>query len=177
MRAWSALYQAHFPEVYRHVRFLAGDGDNADDLVQETFARALVKLRDFDGRSSLSTWLHGIALNVVRNHWRAQRNTKTAHERLRSMNLAADAGTTPTNEQFHVRKRKAEAVYAILETLPEHLREAFVLRDLKGHSPAEAAAQLGITPGNLSVRAARARERVRKELENLGWITPRGDDR
>ncbi len=174
MAAWGALYQAYFPRIYRHVRFMIGSHPGAEDLVQEAFARALVRLPEFDGRSSFSTWLHGIAVNVVRNHWRSRRNTENAHERLRNINAARDAALAPGMDHAHLCKRKAEVVYAILETLPEHIREAFILRDLEGCSPAEAAARLGISPGNLSVRASRARERIRRELERLGWMTPRG---
>lgn len=174
MQAWALLYRAHFPPLVRHVRFLTGDASMTEELVQEAFARALVKLPSFDGRATLSTWLHGIALNVVRNHWRAQRNTATAHERLRSMHAASDAAIAPRLDQAHLSRKKTEALYAVLETLPENLREAFVLRDLQGNSPAEAAAKLGITPGNLSVRASRARERIRQELERLGWLNPKG---
>jgi RNA polymerase sigma-70 factor (ECF subfamily) len=172
MQAWGRLYQEYFERIYRHVRFLAGNEASTEDLVQEAFARALVALPDFDFRSSFSTWLHGIALNVVRNHWRAQRSTATAHQRLEQIRTIVDA---PRNDvdQAHLCRRKAEAVYAVLEGLPEHLREAFVLRDLEGFSPAEAAAQLGISAGNLSVRASRARERIRRELERLGWLAPR----
>lgn len=173
MQAWAVLYRDHFPAMVRHVRFLTGDTALTEELVQEAFARALVKLPSFDGRATLSTWLHGIALNVVRNHWRSQRNTATAHERLRSMHVASEAAIAPRLDQAHLSRKKTEALYAVLETLPENLREAFVLRDLQGNTPAEAAAKLGISPGNLSVRASRARERIRRELEQLGWLTPR----
>ncbi len=176
MQAWAVLYRSHFPPMVRHVRFLTGDAGLTEELVQEAFARALVKLPSFDGRAALSTWLHGIALNVVRNHWRAQRNTATAHDRLRNMHAAVDAGVAPRLDQAHLSRKKTEALYAVLDTLPENLREAFVLRDLQGNTPAEAAAKLGITPGNLSVRASRARERIRQELERLGWLGPRGAD-
>ncbi|MBL4684876.1 MAG: RNA polymerase sigma factor [Nannocystaceae bacterium] len=173
MQAWASLYQTHFPRIFRHVRYLTGDTDLTEELVQESFARALVKLPSFDGRATLSTWLHGIALNIVRNHWRSLRSTETAHERLHRMNIASEAAQAPMIDDTHLCRKKAEAVYAILETLPEHLREAFVLRDLEGNTPAEAAALLGISAGNLSVRASRARERIRKELERLGWLAPR----
>ncbi len=66
-------------------------------------------------------------------------------------------------------RRRAEALVAVLDSLPGHLREAFVLRDLKRHSPAEAAEMLGISRGNLRVRATRARARIRRELVRLGW--------
>lgn len=174
MQAWAVLYRMHFGALVRHVRFLTGDAALTEELVQEAFARALVKLPSFGGRATLSTWLHGIALNVVRNHWRSQRSTAAAHERLRNMHAATDAAVAPRLDQAHLSRKKTEALYAVLETLPENLREAFVLRDLQGNTPAEAAAKLGITPGNLSVRASRARERIRAELERLGWLAPRG---
>lgn len=172
LEAWSALYQEHYPRLYRHVRFLAGDQAHTEDLVQEVFARALIKLADFDGRSAFSTWLHGIAVNVVRNFWRSQKTKADAHARLAQLH-AVQGGAEDRLDHIQLCKQRARLVYAILEDLPEHLREAFMLRDLEGLSPAEAAAQLGITPGNLAVRACRARERIRKELETLGVLAPR----
>jgi len=172
MEAWAALYQTHYAGVFRHTRYLAGGGASVEDLVQEVFARALVALADFDGRSAFGTWLHGIAVNVARNEWRAHRSTQTAHDRLRDMTEVAPAPSMADLDRAHMAKQKAIVLYAVLETLPEHLREAFVLRDLQGLSPAEAGAQLGISPGNVSVRATRARERIRKALEERGWLSP-----
>jgi RNA polymerase sigma-70 factor, ECF subfamily len=175
--AWARLYQLHYEPVFRHVRYLVGEQAAVEDLVQESFARALVSLRDFDRRSSFSTWLHGIAINVVRNHWRAQSNTQTAHDRLQVMHDVRGAGVPqPDVDRTHLARERARAVYAVLAQMPEHLREAFVLRDLEGVPPAEAAAQLGISTGNLAVRATRARQRLRTELERLGWIAPLGEE-
>jgi RNA polymerase sigma-70 factor (ECF subfamily) len=174
MGQWAELYQSNYAAIHRHVRYLAGSGAPVEDLVQEAFARALVALPSFDGQSSFSTWLHGVAVNVVRNHWRARQSTQTAHQRYQDIREVHHVSTSNEVDRAHVHKRRAQAVYAILEGLPVHLREAFVLRDLEGFSPAEAAAQLGISPGNLSVRASRARERIRQELERLGWLSPLG---
>lgn len=170
--AWARLYQIHFAPMFRHVRYLAGDHAVVEDLVQEAFARALVALRDFDGRSSFSTWLHGIALNVVRGHWRSTTSTQTAHDRLVAMHAVREAAPHGEVDRTHLAKERAKVVYAVLAEMPEHLREAFVLRDLEGLGPHEAAAQLGISPGNLAVRATRARQRLRGELEKLGWLAP-----
>ncbi len=172
MDAWAQLYQEHYAAIFRHVRYLGGSAAPVEDLVQEVFARALVALPGFDGRASFSTWLHGVALNVARNHWRARQSTETAHQRYQDIHAVHRVSASNEVDRAHVHKRRAEAVYAILEGLPSHLREAFVLRDLEGFSPADAAAQLGISPGNLSVRASRARERIRQELERLGWLSP-----
>jgi RNA polymerase sigma-70 factor (ECF subfamily) len=170
--AWARLYQRYFAQIFRHVRYLGGEQAAVEDLVQEVFARALVALRDFDGRSSFSTWLHGIAVNVARNHWRASTSTQTAHDRLRAIQSVRESSQQPDVDRTHLARERARAVYAVLAGLPEHLREAFVLRDLEGLAPDEAAAQLGISPGNLAVRATRARQRVRAELERQGWLEP-----
>jgi len=176
MDAWARLYQLFYEPLFRHVRYLAGEGSIVEDLVQEVFARALVALREFDGRSSFSTWLHGIGVNVVRNHWRSQTSTSTAHDRLRAMTTVREAVPHVDLDRAHLARERARVVYAILADMPEHLREAFVLRDLEGLAPAEAAAQLGISAGNLAVRATRARQRIRAELEKLGWLAPLGED-
>ncbi len=173
MDGWAELYQAHYAAIFRHARYLAGGNAPVEDLVQEVFARALVGLPGFDGRAPFSTWLHGVAVNVVRNHWRARQSTETAHQRYQDINTVHRVSASNEVDRAHMHRRRAEAVYAILDELPSHLREAFVLRDLEGFSPADAAEQLGISPGNLSVRASRARERIRKELEKLGWLSPR----
>ena len=141
MNAWSKLYQDNFERIYRHVRALTGDPHVSEELVQETFVQALLRISSFDGRSTFSTWLHGVAINVVRNHWRSQKSTAKAHARLevvRSMDAPGDEPGVAVHRQQRVR-----ALYAALETLPDPLRVAFVLRDLEGLSPEEAAARLG----------------------------------
>jgi RNA polymerase sigma-70 factor (ECF subfamily) len=169
--AWSRLYQRHFDSVFRHVRYLTGSTDLAEDLTQEAFAHALVSLSRFRGEASFSTWLHKIALNVVRKHWRWRRNTDAAHERLaRANELRARPVGDPDGHT--VRKARAAALYAILDAMPDHLREVFVLRDLEGVPQAEIAARLEISDGNAAVRATRARAHVRRELERLGWLGP-----
>lgn len=169
MAAWSRLYQDNFERIYRHVRTLTGDPHVSEELVQETFVQALLKIGSFDGRSLFSTWLHGVAINVVRNHWRARQSTERAHAKLEI--VSAMVGETDEPGAAVHRKQRVRALYAALETLPEQLRVAFVLRDLEGLSPEEAAARLDITPGNLAVRATRARQRIRKQLVAWGVLS------
>jgi RNA polymerase sigma-70 factor (ECF subfamily) len=172
MSAWSKLYQDNFERIYRHVRALTGAPDLSEELVQETFVQALLRISSFDGRSAFSTWLHGVAINVVRNHWRSQKSTARAHARLEVVHDVEGRGRDELEGPMH-RQQRVKALYAALETLPDHLRVAFVLRDLEGLSPDEAAARLEISPGNLAVRATRARQRIRKQL--VAWGVLAGD--
>lgn len=167
--AWSQLYHEHFQRILKYVAYLAGDVQAAEDLVQETFARAYVGLTRFEPHAPFVGWLRGIALNVVRRHWRSQRRGDQAMAHLEWMRQGAAVGE-PDPEGAHLRRQRAEVLLAILETLPESLREAYVLSDMHEMSAVEAAAELGLTPGNLRVRATRARARIRDELIRLGWV-------
>ncbi|MCY1007267.1 sigma-70 region 4 domain-containing protein [Nannocystis pusilla] len=95
----------------------------------------------------------------------------------RSSAPSAAPAPTPTPESAHLRQRRAEVLMAVLETLPPQLREAFVLCDLQDMPVPAAAAELGISPGNLRVRATRARARIRSELVRLGWLTEDSHDK
>ena len=172
LEAWSRLYQEHFDQIFRHLVHLTGDPDIAEDLVQETFAKAIIALPGFRGEARLGTWLSGIAINVARGEWRREKGAKRIREGLVTLELVAPTrGTAP--DEARLRKAQAEVLYAVLDGLPETLREVFVLRELEGLSVREASAQLRITEGNVNVRASRARARVREELERLGWLAPR----
>jgi RNA polymerase sigma-70 factor (ECF subfamily) len=167
--AWSRLYVETFDVVLRHVACLTGDAAVAEDLVQESYARAMTHIGQYDGRASFVAWLRGIALNVVRMHWRRSRTTDRAHERLRDIVAVTSGGIAAGPDRVHQQDQRARLLYELLATLPENLREAFVLRELEGLPPSEAAAALGISEGNLAVRASRARARIRQDLARLGW--------
>jgi RNA polymerase sigma-70 factor, ECF subfamily len=172
-RAWTRLYQSHFDRLYRDVAFLVGAGGATEEIVQETFAIAWTKLAGFDGRSSFATWLRGIAHNLVRRHWRTRERRGRAYEKLAQI---AD-GVAPRDrdpEGTHLQDERAQALEVVLETLPAALREAFILCDVQGLPPQEVADRLGITNGNVRVRAARARQQIREALQRMGWLGQEG---
>lgn len=170
IEAWSRLYQEHFDRVFRHVAYLTGDTSAAEDLVQEVFARAFVGLAQFEGRAAFAGWLRGIAVNIVRKHWRSRYRGDQAMDRLEVVSADRSVGTDADPEGAHLRQRRAEVLLTILDTLPAPLREAFVLCDLQEMPVQAAAAELGVSPGNLRVRATRARAKIRSELVRLGWL-------
>ena len=165
MHAWARLYQDHFDGLYRHLRYLTGECQTAEELVQETFVQALGCIGRYDARARFSTWLHGIGLNMARKHWRSQRSTAKAHAKLSIVEALRSQGGGATPDQTVLARQRVVALYEALEQLPSHLREAFILRELEGLAQAEAAAQLGITVNNLAVRSSRARARIRRLLQ------------
>lgn len=169
--AWSRLYEEAFDEVFRHVCFLTGSTDVAEDLAQDAFARAFVSIETFDQRSSFARWVRGIALNLVRMHWRHSAVEHRAHQALTLARSDTDQNRESDPSLRHETAACIHTLYALVQQLPEILRDVFILRDLDGLPTAEVAAVLGITPKNATVRATRARARLRDELLRLGWST------
>ena len=170
--AWGRLYAQSYDTVFRQLRYLVGDLGVAEELAQETFAQAMASARRYDPSRSFEAWLLGIALNVARKHWRKQRNTVRAHQRLEAVAAAAPRPGLGDPDSGHLRRERSRALYAVLTDLPERWREAFILREIQGLPMRDVAEQLGITPTNVAVRVARARGRIREELRLRGWIQP-----
>ncbi len=167
-RAWARLYPTLFDRIFRDVAYLVGACPVAEEIVQETFAIALKSLDRFDQRASVVGWLGGIARNLARRHWRSSSRRSRAYDRLEQTPLAPTTAEDP--EHVHLRERRADVLSDVLTTLPDHLREAFVLCDVQGLSAADASECLGTTVGNVRVRASRARALIRGELQRRGWI-------
>lgn len=170
--AWASLYRHTHNGLYRHLGYLLQDPAMAEELTQECFVRACSQLDKFDGRSRFETWLHGIGVNVVRNHWRGSERRDRAHKRLSRVLETTEPVGNP--ELSHARKQRAAALLEVVAELPPKLREVYVLVDLRELPREEVAAQLDITLGNLSVRISRARAKVRESLQQLGWIGEEG---
>jgi RNA polymerase sigma-70 factor (ECF subfamily) len=172
-KTWTRLYRQCYAGLYRQLRYLTGDRALAEELAQETFAQAMISRERYDGRKGFRAWIHGIGLNVVRKHWRKQRNASTAYERFEALLQikSPQRHSAMDPDLGYLRRERSRALYAALEELSPRLREAFVLRELQGLSTAEASRQLNITPGNLAVRVTRARARIRELLTTQGWIS------
>ena len=155
LRAWAgdagaqaAFVRATQTEVWRFTAALVDPGA-ADDLTQETFLRAFRALPGFEGRSSVRTWLLGIARRVCADHLRA-----VVRRRRLDARLAAQAWTQVPQGDPAQRVGTAE----LLRALSGERRTAFVLTQVLGLSYAEAAAVEDVPVGTIRSRVARARE-------------------
>ena len=140
-------------DVRRYVTHLGGDAEAADDLVQDTYLRALRGLARFEGRSSARTWLLTIARRVVADRIRAlSSRPRLAHTE--DWQAAAERSQPSGLPGFD----EGVALAELLSALPEGAREAFVLTQLLSLPYAEAAAVAGCPVGTVRSRVARARE-------------------
>jgi RNA polymerase sigma-70 factor, ECF subfamily len=148
--AAATLVRATQSDVWRLCAAL-GDRDSADDLTQETYARAFASLHRFEGRSSLRTWLLAIARRVCADAVRSRRR--------RRLTLVRDDADLETLGRADDADRVGEgaAVTDLLGRLDPDRREAFALTQLLGLSYAEAAEVAGCPVGTIRSRVARAR--------------------
>jgi RNA polymerase sigma-70 factor (ECF subfamily) len=143
-------------EVWRFVAALADPG-HADDLTQETYLRAFRALPRFEARSSVRTWLLGIARRTCADHIRVAQRRRRLDAQL--VAAAAPDGTDPAVDPA------ADAIVRdLLARLPTDRRSAFVLTQVLGLSYAEAAEAEEVPVGTIRSRVARARDELVRAL-------------
>jgi RNA polymerase sigma-70 factor, ECF subfamily len=145
--AAAAFIRSTQAEVWRFVAGLV-DTATADDLTQETYLRAFRALASFQARSSVRTWLFGIARRVCADHLR---------EVMRGRRLLARAAALHSEPTGQPDPASAIDAAQLLARLSPDRREAFVLTQILGLSYEEAARSLDIPIGTVRSRVARAR--------------------
>lgn len=149
--AFRALYRAHTPALYAlALRLTGGDHAEAEDLVQESWVRAVRGLPSFRARSALRTWLCGLLVNVRRERIRVDWREVDAPD----IDSAADTGVPDD----------ALDLERAIGSLPEGAREVFVLHDVYGYTHREIAEMLGIVDGTSKSQLTRARTLLRESL-------------
>jgi RNA polymerase sigma-70 factor (ECF subfamily) len=161
-----ALYEAHVDRVYRLAYRLAGnDLDLAQDFTQETFVRAFSRLKEFQGRSAFSTWLHSITVSVSLN---GLRKVKRTREREVELDDVVPAPFAAREAEPDLKKR----LHSAIAGLPEHYRAVFVMYDMEGYSHEEIGSALNVPVGTSKARLSRAREKLREQLADFAgeWV-------
>ncbi len=155
VRAFERIYRDHCGRVNALCLRLTRDAALAEDCVQEAFIRAWRALERFESRSTLGTWLHRIAVNVVLERRRRPDRRLEFVEELPEPGEHEFALDTPCEE--------AELEAAIGD-LPEGARDVLVLCAIHGYSHAETGAMLGIAEGTCKAQLHRARTLLRARL-------------
>ena len=155
-RAFERLYREHSGRVYGLCLRMTRDAQLAEDCTQDTFINAWKALPQFQTRSSLSTWLHRIAVNVSLS--KRRRATPVLEP------PAEEAGDEGSGWMLETPLEVQELESAIAE-LPDGARDALLLHALYGYSHGEAAQMLGIAEGTCKAQLHRARKLLRERLK------------
>ena len=163
------VYRDFFSFVWRSVKRLGVRDASLDDVVQEVFVIVHRRLSAFEGRSSLRTWLFGIALRVARAHRRASGRRDPKGEAVDPDTLRS---TAPSPSESTEKAEAVRLLHTILDELDDERREVFVMAELEELPMPEIAETLGlgVNTAYARLRAARisfeqalARHRARDE--------------
>ena len=155
------LYREHRRRALAIARRILRDNDEAEDVVQEVFARLYSQNVRFDGKAACTTWLHRILVNSSINSLRAKKRRGKLESPLPS---AADPEETAMGNERHALFLEA------LGDLSEQHRLMLTLRDLRGFSYPEIARLLNVPEGTVKSALNRGRTRLVARLEKDGHL-------
>ena len=148
--------------LFRLAFSLVGNAPDAEDVVQETFLGAFRRLRGFEGRSSVKTWLTRILVRQAARHHRRRSVRRTVPLDVEGRESGAGVETGPTTAEDVTMRMDVEEALGALST--DH-REVVVLREMQGMSYAEIAEVLDLPAGTVESRLFRARQHLKELLK------------
>lgn len=167
-RLFHELVQTHSGRLQRFIIKHIGNTSDAEDLAQQAFVEAARAYQTFRGESQLSTWLYGIALNLIRNHLARAPERRYHFVDESSLNdLPADS-TSP--EEAVSQAQTLRLLQESLDEMPESMRDILLLVGLDDLSYEEAAALLSVPIGTVRSRLSRARVSLRDRLSAKGLL-------
>jgi len=146
----------HLDRLYRAARVLSSSREDAEDLVQETYARVLARPRRLRNDDDLGYLLRVMRNTFISGHRAAARRPQSAGRDAEGLNLPARNGDTPGDDQ--------REVIGAIRALPTEFRDVLLAVDVAGMSYGEAARALRIRQGTIGSRLFRARNQVAEWL-------------
>lgn len=149
--------------TYNFARWLVRNDHDAEDLVQETYLKALGNFSSFQSGTNFRAWIFRILRNTFLN-------SRSKLDRRMTVELNCDEPSLVTTdpedpESLLIEKSTAAAIWDAIEHLPPSSREVILLSDVEDFAYREIAEILGVPIGTVMSRLARARRAVRRALE------------
>ena len=165
-----AILKANNQRLFRIARGILRNDAEAEDVVQETYVRALTHLEGFRGDSSLSTWLSRIAMNEAMGRLRGRRissewNGEQQHRNEAEIIQFPASATSDDPERSMAQREIQLVVERAIDELPQPFRMVFVTRVIEDMTVEETAKLLGLKPETVKTRLHRARTMLRENVE------------
>jgi RNA polymerase sigma-70 factor (ECF subfamily) len=170
--AFERLVREHSPRMLTVARRFMKDDADAADALQDAFVSAFRAIGSFDGKSSLSTWLHSIVIRACLMRLRSRRRRpesriddllpqfdETGHR------IQPGPAWAEPIDQVVLRKESREIVRQCIDLLPDTHRTVLLMRDIEELGTEETARMLGVNAGVVKTRLHRARQALRTLLE------------
>ena len=167
------LMRRYNERVYRAARAIVRDEQEAEDVMQQAYVNAFTHLRQFNGSARFSTWLTRIAINEALARVRRRGKYDAFDDELSNVEpmMVINPGQNPERQAFAGELR--DLLEWAIDTLPDGMREVFVLREVEGLSTSEVAEALGVSEDVVKTRLSRGRAALRRLLlERTGASAP-----
>lgn len=163
-RAFEILMEKHESKMYAVALRMCKNREDAQDCLQDAMLRIYKALPTFKGQSSFSTWAYRITMNTCLDDLRRKKVRQA-----QSLDQMLEVGWAPVDEnntaERHVENSELKRnLSKAIQTLPEEMRAAVVLRDVQGFSYEEIANMLSTNVGTVKSRISRGREKLREIL-------------
>jgi RNA polymerase sigma-70 factor (ECF subfamily) len=174
--AFRAIMQRCNQRLFRIARAVVRDDAEAEDVLQEAYARAFAAFSGFRGDAGVATWLTRIVLNEAHGRLRKRRATVEL-DAVEAAQASAEVlafpgrGLSDDPEADAARAQIRRLLERAVDELPEPFRLVFILREVEELSVEETATHLGLNPETVKTRLHRARRRLREALDaQLGEV-------
>lgn len=161
--AWNQLVEATHRDVYTLCLRILRDSDDAAEATQDTFLKVWRNLAGFRGDAAFETWLYRVATNAALSKHRSRKRRRSHESRVEDETLSRFAATGSVETTAGARLDVKDLERA-LGDLPEHYREAVVMRDVYGLSIDEIAKQMKISETAAKVRVHRGRKKLKEVM-------------
>src|SRR5271154_2473054 len=163
-----------FDSAYNFAHFLVQNQNDAEDLVQETYLKALRNFASFQPGTNFRAWIFQILKNTFRSsRSKLERRMTVAMDSEENSSMLPVTSRTP--ESALIERSGTDAIRRAIEQLPVVFREVILLRDVEDASYQEIAELLSIPIGTVMSRLARARSVVRESLRSTSGAQLRRD--
>ena len=164
--AFAALVELNQERLFASMIQVTGSPDEAEEVVQEAFIRAFMKLDTFQRNSQFFTWLYRIAFNSALTRKRRKR-ARISLDHWRENNGLEVADPSDAVDEPMLRQERVDLVRAAIEILSEDHRAILVLREMQERSYEDIAEILDISIGTVRSRLSRARNQLKATLEAM----------
>ena len=165
--AWEEIVRQHRRKVFNIAYKFTGRHDEAEDLTQDVFLKIFKSLHTFDRRANFQTWLVSVSRNLCIDHYRSVRKERQTIDRDVDAGELTPAAPGQNAYQALEQADRVELLRKAMAELPDSLRKAVVMRDLKELSYQEIADQLNLPEGTVKSRINRGRTELARQVQRI----------
>ena len=164
--AFGQLVCKYQDRLFNTLVHVAGAREEAEDVCQEAFVQAFVKLQTFAGNSAFYTWLYRIAFNTMASRRRRKRPVASV-DVARELAGVEPPDTAEPASNLLERQERSQLLHTAISELSHEHREVIVLREMEGQDYETISGVLNVPVGTVRSRLHRARSQLRDQLKDI----------